>query len=490
MKNSIGMKLFIGITCFALIIIALSWTLNTQYLEGYYIEKKMDSLLQYGIEIQSAYENNIYDMEDALRNIESIMGGDITIFDEMGDIIYTSSFMQGKGGKGLGRGNSRGLSVLTNTDFEKVLKGETILESYIHPRFNTLSLVLASPLSGGHILVLESPVASIKESVEIAKDFYIYIGVIALIIGTIIAFIFSSIFTKPIIRLNNVAKSMAKLDFSKKYSVNGNDEISQLGKTINFLSDKLDSTVTELNMANEKLREDIEKERKLEKLRKEFVSSVSHELKTPIALIQGYGEGLKDAVIEDEESKSFYCEVIVDEARKMDKLVKDLLSLSQLESGHHQIHRENFSIYELIQNILKKYSPILNEKNINLKVYSDDKKMKVYADITRIEQVLVNFINNAINHVDDKKSIHINIKDYIEKVKIEITNSGKTIPANQIHKIWDSFYKVDKARTREYGGTGLGLSIVKGILNLHNSNFGVFNIDDGVKFWFELDKDV
>lgn len=490
MKNSIGMKLFVGITCFALIIVSLSWILNTQYLEGYYIEKKKDSLLQYGKEIQSAYENNIADIQDDLEQIENILNGDITIFDEIGDIVYSSSFMQGKGGKGFGRGNNRGLSLLSNANLEKVLNGDTILDGYIHPRFNTFSLILASPLNGGHILILESQVASIKESVEIATDFYIYIGLISLIIGTIIAFIFSRIFTKPIIKLNNVAKSMAQLDFSKKYTIKGNDEIDQLGKTINFLSHKLDSSIAELNMANEKLREDIEKERKLEKLRKEFVSSVSHELKTPIALIQGYGEGLKDAVIEDHDSKNFYCDVIVDEAKKMDKLVKDLLSLSQLESGHYQIHRENINIYALIQSILKKYSPTLNEKNINLNLNSDDKEMIVSADITRIDQVLVNFINNAINHVDDKKVVTINIKDYIEKVKIEVVNSGKPIPADHIHKIWDSFYKVDKARTREYGGTGLGLSIVKGILKLHNSNFGVFNMNDGVKFWFELDKGV
>lgn len=490
MKNSIGIKLFIGITCFALIIIGLSWILNTNYLEGYYLEKKKDNIVRYGKEIQSNYNDDyIYDNDNRLNNIENMIGGDITIVDESGDAIYSSSLMQFRGGgRGKGRGSSWGLSLISDEGLQMVLDGEIVLESYTYPRFNTVSLVLASPLKGGHILIMESPLASIKESVEIAQDFHIYIGIISLLIATIIAFIFSRIFTKPIIRLNNVAKSMAYLDFTKKYIVSGNDEINQLGKTINFLSDKLDASISELNRANERLKEDIEKERGLERLRKEFVSSVSHELKTPIALIQGYGEGLKDAVIEDEDSKNFYCDVIVDEAKKMDKLVKDLLSLSALESGHYQLQRENFNIYNLIEGIINKYNPIFEDKGIDLKFDSDDKRMKVFADPIRIEQVLVNFINNAINHVNEEKTIKVSIIDYIERVKVTVTNTGKPISEDEINKIWDSFYKVDKSRSREYGGTGLGLSIVKGILKLHNSNFGVQNVDGGVKFWFEIDK--
>lgn len=486
MKNSIGKKLFIGIAFFALIIVSLSWLLNTKYLEDFYLEKKKDSLFEHAGNIKQIYEGDINSIDEKLGNIENTIGGSITIADKNGNEIYSSVFTSGRGRKG--RGSLRGINLLTNKGIRKVLNGETVLESYIHPRFNTMSLLLASPLADGHILVMEAPVSSIKESVEIAQSFHIYIGIISLLIGTILAFIFSKIFTRPIVELNNVAKSMAKLDFSKKYIVKNNDEIDQLGKTINYLSDKLDTSITELNMANKKLQDDIEKERKLEKLRKEFVSSVSHELKTPIALIQGYGEGLKDSVIEDDESKDFYCDVIIDEANKMDKLVKDLLNLSQLESGYYKLQKECFNIYALIKNIINKFDPILDEKSINLKINSDDKELKTYADFSRIEQVLVNFINNAINHVDNKRIININIRDHVERVKIEIINTGEAISDNEIDKIWDSFYKVDKSRTREYGGTGLGLSIVKGILKLHDSNFGVVNVDGGVKFWFEMDK--
>ncbi|SHJ59358.1 sensor histidine kinase [Paramaledivibacter caminithermalis] len=486
MKNSIGIKLFIGITLFSIIIVSFSWVLNTKFLEDYYFKKKQENLFKYAEAIQTMYSNNVNDIDFTLKSIEDSIGGNITILNENGIEIYGSMFMSHRGGKG--KGNPKAMSLLTKKGLNKVLSGETILEYYIHPRFNTMSLVLAAPLINGNILIMESPVSSIKESVEVAKDFHIYIGIISLLAGTFLAFIFSKIFTKPIIELNKVAKSMAKLDFSKKYRVKNDDEINQLGKTINYLSDKLDTSISELNRANKRLMDDIEKERELEKSRKEFVSNVSHELKTPISLIQGYAEGLRDSVIEDEESKNFYCDVIIDEAKKMDKLVKDLLNLSQLEAGYYQLQKESFNIYKLSQKIIDKYLPILKERNITLQINCDNKKLKVYADIIRIEQVIVNLINNAINHVDDKKTIKINIRDYIEKVKIEIINTGKAIPEEEMDKIWDSFYKIDKSRARKYGGTGLGLSIVKSILNLHNNSFGVSNIDDEVMFWFEMDK--
>ncbi|QIB27772.1 sensor histidine kinase [Caloranaerobacter azorensis] len=222
-------------------------------------------------------------------------------------------------------------------------------------------------------------------------------------------------------------------------------------------------------------------------MRKEFISNVSHELKTPIALIKGYAEGLKDNVIDDIESKNFYCEVIMDEAEKMSKLVKDLLDLSQLESGHYSLNKEKFNICNLVDKILNKYSPIFKEKNINVSIKKDDDKMYVNGDRVRLEQVLVNLINNALNHIGAERVLEVTIRRLSNNAIISIYNSGSFIPEDEIDRIWESFYKVDKSRARKYGGTGLGLSIVKNILKLHNSNYGVRNVKNGVEFWFELE---
>lgn len=485
MRKSIGVKLFIGITCFALIIVGLSWILNTEYMEKYYVDKKKENLIKYAQEIRITYKEDKENLYDNIARIENRIGGNIIIVTVDEKEQYNQSFGH-RGKNGFGK---MGQSVpLTKDSLYRVLTGERVLEIFQQPKWKVNILVHAVLLEDNNILVLQTSIASIQESVKIAKDFYIYIGIISLIIGTIIAFLFSRRFTKPIIELNSVAKGMAKLDFSKKYKIQSKDEIGELGETINYLSDQLDITISELNEANKKLREDIEKEREIDRMRKEFISNVSHELKTPIALIQGYAEGLNDNVAEDIESRNFYCEVIMDEAYKMGKLVKDLLTLSQIESGNKKLQIEIFDIGSLSEKVYNKYIPIFKDKNIDAILEKSGKIFEVKGDLSKIEQVLVNFINNAINHIDGSRKINIRIKEYDEKIRVGVYNTGKNIPKEEIERIWDSFYKIDKARSREYGGTGLGLSIVKGILKLHNTLSGVLNRDEGVEFWFELRK--
>ncbi|QXM06848.1 sensor histidine kinase [Crassaminicella indica] len=483
MKNSIRIKLFMALIFFTFMIVGLSWTLNTKYLEKYYLEKKEETLIKYGKEIKNMVKDNVEDINSELGRIENTLGGNIIIFSADGSTLYYSSFH--RGGNGFGKMGIRML--LSSRGIEEVLAGNKVLETFVHPKFKMKFLVHAVPLEGNKILILETSVGAIKESVEIAKDFYVYIGMIALVLGTILAHWFSKRFTKPIVELNRVAKYMAKLDFSKKYNVKGKDEIAQLGETMNYLSDRLDHTISELNRANKKLQEDIERERKIDLMRKEFISSVSHELKTPIALIQGYAEGLKENVA-DEQSKDFYCEVIIDEAEKMGKMVKDLLELSKMESGNITIDMETFDIYELVEKVYNKYKPIFEEENIHGILEKCDEDLKVIGESSKIEQVLINFINNGINHIGGERNIKLSIKGDNEKVRISVYNTGEHIPEKELQRIWDSFYKLDKARNREYGGTGLGLSIVRGILKLHNSDFGVLNRENGVEFWFELRK--
>ncbi|EOD00272.1 sensor histidine kinase [Caldisalinibacter kiritimatiensis] len=490
MKKSISIKLFVGMIIFTLITVGLVWILNTQFLDDFYLNRKKKSLIEYGNNIKSLYEGDIDSISLELERIENLTSGNITIVTGEGEIKYAT--ILGHRSQGMGKGNGMwSFYIETFNDNEKLqalINGEAILNIYNHPRFSTKILLLSVLLKNNEILFIESPIQSIEEGVEITKDFYVYIGFISLVVAIIIAYIFSKIITKPIIKLNNVAKKMATLDFSYKYQGKTDDEIGELGQTINYLSNKLDITIRDLNKANEQLKKDIERERALEKMRKQFVSSVSHELKTPISLIQGYAEGLKDSVANDEESRKFYCDVIIDESEKMGKLVKDLLDLSQLESGSFKLEIVKFDIKELIEEVVSKYNPIFSQKNIKLKLDIDDDIQLVYGDKIRIEQVLVNFITNAINHIKGDNVVKITVKKEQNKVKVNIFNSGEHIPESEIEKIWDRFYKVDKARTRKYGGTGLGLSIVKRILKLHDSKFGVDNVDRGVEFWFYLNQ--
>jgi signal transduction histidine kinase len=221
-------------------------------------------------------------------------------------------------------------------------------------------------------------------------------------------------------------------------------------------------------------------------MRKEFLSNVTHELKTPIALIQGYAEGLKDNISEDAESREFYCDVIMDEASKMNKMVKKLLTLNQLEFGNDMVEIERFDIVALIRSVLENSDILLKQKEIRVQ-FDHAETVDVWADEYMMEEVVTNYLTNAIHHAENEKVIDIRVLREGDRVRVSVFNTGAPIPQEDIEKIWIKFYKVDKARTREYGGNGIGLSIVKAIMESHNKPYGVINHSNGVEFWFELD---
>lgn len=327
---------------------------------------------------------------------------------------------------------------------------------------------------------------SIKTSAAISSRFLLYIGLIGIILGSIAILFVSDQFTKPIKQMAGIADKMAQLDFDAKIHINTKDELELLGNSMNTLSETLESTIADLKSANLELQKDIEKKEQIDEMRKEFLSHVSHELKTPIALIQGYAEGLSENILDDEESKEFYCEVIADEARKMNIMVQKLLTLNQIESGNTQIELQRFDICQLIRNKIQS-SHILIQKNNNTVEFDEEGPVCVWADEFMIEEVFSNYFTNAIHYVKPGGLIRIWIEHRDTDVRIHVYNEGKQIPEEELEKLWIKFYKVDKARTREYGGSGIGLSIVAASMNAHGKDFGVTNEENGVDFYFDLD---
>jgi two-component system, OmpR family, sensor histidine kinase VanS len=330
------------------------------------------------------------------------------------------------------------------------------------------------------------PMAEISESAAVSNRFTAIVALITIFITGLWTLYVSDKFTRPIKQINITTKKMAELDFSQTLDITSEDEIGQLSQSINHLSHKLKVTIGELNKKNQQLEQDIDKGKRIDTMRREFVSNVSHELKTPIFLIQGYAEGLKNNIVTDEEKRSFYCDVIMEEAEKMDAIVKDLLNLSQIESGNMDLNKYDFDIEQLIEDVTKKLEPIFKEKDISIGTEIALNSL-VNGDPIRIEQVIVNYMNNAINHVDSNKKIKVTAEEKNSKVRVSIFNTGQHIPEELLERIWISFYKIDKARTRSYGGTGLGLAIVKAIQQAHCNEYGVMNIEDGVLFWFDID---
>ena len=270
-----------------------------------------------------------------------------------------------------------------------------------------------------------------------------------------------------------------------KYTSGGSNEIGQLGEHFNRMSENLEKAYSELLTANNELQQDIQKKQKIDDMRKEFLSNVSHELKTPIALIQGYAEGLAECINDDAESRDFYCEVIMDEASKMNTMVQKLLTLNQLEFGNDKIVMERFDLAMLLKNKIQSISILAQQKEAEISYRGRD-CVYAWGDEFKIEEVITNYLSNALNHVSGAKKIEVRVEQDGEQVRVSVFNTGEQIPEADIGQIWDKFYKVDKARTREYGGSGVGLSIVKAIMESLNQKYGVENRPDGVEFWFTL----
>ncbi len=505
MKRSIRIKLFCGIFGLVIFFVVMSWILNTGYLKKFYIARKEYKLVNNYQKIDGIYDGDPEQISLELEKIARNSGMAIRIFSKELEEKYNSFPKITE--KSRAQDFSPPPERPVTKKFRKPLVNRHLIlikskladlneRSYKtgiikEDRLNSVFLYLVVRLNNQDYLWLETPIFEIEESAAIANRFSLLTGILVLIVGSIAAYFYSKKFTGPILELNGIARRIAKLDFSRKYNVGVNseaeDEIGELGKSINFLSEELGKSIQELREANLKLAEDIEQKQRIDKMRKEFVSNVSHELKTPLALIQGYAEGLKANVMESEADKDFYCNVIMDEVIRMNKLVRDLLELSQIESGSFQLEPEEFELKELVELALEKYKLRFKEEGVQIEFEGSDAVL-VKADYSHIERVFFNYLNNALHHVDERKNIKISIIGSTEKAKVSVFNYGKQIDEEDLDQIWLSFYKADKARTRSYAGTGLGLSIVRAIMEQHHNQYGVLNHEDGVEFWFELDR--
>ncbi len=357
----------------------------------------------------------------------------------------------------------------------------------VHDRFAGMEYVECwGQFDNGYYFLIRSPLESIKESASISNNFYFAVGAVIVILSGLVILVVTSRITRPISELTKLSERMSDLDFDARYQSRAGNEIDVLGDNFNKMSRKLESTISELKSANNKLQKDIEDKIKIDEMRKEFLDNVSHELKTPIALIQGYAEGLNENISDDPESRAFYCEVIMDEASKMNKLVKNLLTLNQLESGNDAPVMERFDIVSLIRGVLGSMHIIIEQKEADV-IFEETEPVYVWADEFKIEEVVTNYTSNALNHLDGERKVEIKVLRENDCVKVTVFNTGTPIPEEDLPNLWNKFYKVDKARTREYGGSGIGLSIVKAIMEGMNQKYGVHNYDNGIEFWFTLD---
>lgn len=487
--KSIRNKLFASLCVIVLLIITFLIILNNFVLGKFYLYNKKKNL-----KVAYSSINELYNDESSEETINAELDRisikndfDILIKDEYNDSVYISN-----------KDFFSGLLQMNIMTARSSLNQKSILEKNEKYQISEIKdnntnikyIIFISKLDNGYKIYIRMPMASIEESVKISNKFLYIIAIFVIIFGGIVLSIVSTRFSEPIEELEDIAKKMANLDFSQKYKISqANDEFDNLGKSINKMSDKLESTIKQLKSTNIELEKDIEEKSQIDEMRKSFISDVSHELKTPIALIQGYSEGLIENVNSDDESRKFYAEVILDEATKMDKLVKQLLELMKLEYGKNKFNNANFNIVELEKEIIRKSEVMIQKENI--KVELDEKNaIEVYADEFYIDQVLTNYLTNAIkycNEINKEKKIKITNYVYNGKVRISVFNSSTGLSDEEIVRIWNRFYKIDESRNRDNGGTGIGLSLVKAIMNNYGNEFGAKNVAGGIEFYFELD---
>lgn len=488
--KSVRVKLFMTLSLVILLIIIFLILVNNFVLGRFYLYSKRQTLKSVYRTVNDYYNNDKSEnFEEKLEQIAIQNNFDILIRNNENVNIYTSNkdFYStfGQMNEMTSRFNIGVGELIEQSD-------NFVIKKIKDSKNGITYILLSSTLDNGYLLYIRIPISSIQESVKISNNFLYLMAGFAILIAAVIVSYVSRKFTDPILELNDIAKKMSNLDFSHKYRIKDvDDEINNLGRSINVMSDKLERTINQLRNSNIELEKDIEEKSKIDEMRKSFISDVSHELKTPIALIQGYSEGLLENVNTDEESRKFYAEVILDETNKMDKLVKQLLELMKLEYGKRQFNDKKFNIVEVEKEVVRKSKVMLEEKKVKIE-FNLSEEINVFADDFYIEQVISNYITNAIKHVkeiDGKKVIRIVNEVNIEKnkVRVKIFNTGENIAEEHINRIWNRFYKVDESRNRTDGGTGIGLSFVKAIMNNYGNRYGVTNKEDGVEFYFDLD---
>ncbi len=485
MKHSIKKQFaftFIGLMAGTL---AVCWLINSTFLAGYYQRKRENAVKETYHILNAAAGNDTLGEEAFSIELEKISGR----YNIMGVVQETDGLIMETFGNDMVMLQRLLWERLYAPVQDTSLLEETedyVIQLIVDPKTRTEYMEMVGRLDGGQVFYMRTPMENIRESVAIANRFLFYVGIGGILVSGVVIWMVSRKVAEPILELADISERMTRLDFEAKYKGKSKTEIALLGENINRLSAALEETIRELKTANNELQKDLEKRNRADEMRKEFLSNVSHELKTPLALIQGYAEGLKEGISEDEESRGYYCDVIVDEAGRMNSLVKSLLTLNELEFGSGVVDMERFDLAALLGGYIQSARILAKQKGITVRM-EESPPVFVWGDEFKVEEVIMNYFSNAVHYCEGEKIIDIRLEQKEQKARVTIFNTGSPIPEESIGRIWEKFYKADKARTREYGGSGVGLSIVKAIMDAFHQPYGVQNYDNGVAFWFELE---
>lgn len=468
---SVRIKLFLTISLVILGIITFLILVNNFVFGQFYLYSKRQVLKSVYTTVNDYYNNcEEGDLSSELEQIAIKNNFDILIRNNQNINVFTSSkdFFST-----LGQMNEMTSKLHTGSS-EVIEKSNNYRIIKIKDTQNGVTYVLLSAkLDNNYLLYIRIPINSIQESVKISNNFLYLMAGFAILIAAVIVSYVSRKFTEPILELNAIAKKMSNLDFSHKYRItDADDEINNLGKSINTMSDKLEKTIKQLRNTNIELEKDIEEKSKIDEMRKSFISDVSHELKTPITSIIGYADTLQDGDYDKETTQKFLS-VISSEGRRMASLVSDLLTLSRYDTNRIKREISEFDLGELAKKCEEKLQIEISKKRQNVECYVTADVPPISADKSGIERVILNVLSNAIKYTGEEGSIKIYVGFVYNDAYIKIIDNGIGIPKEDLNRIFERFYRVDKARSREMGGTGLGLSIAKEIIEQNKGSIDI-----------------
>lgn len=499
--RSIRSKFFFALSAAALVFIGVLLALNLFFFEDYYRFMRRSELRDAYESIRSRYDGSAEEIAAVLDRYESQTAIRLAIVRHDGTVLYASFFSPDDDAP------QDPFALPYLSVFDQQRRGYAVLQAIAHDlrwaalvrpgyQFMNVSLrdddqylCLAGALdeNARTCLFAYMPYAYIQQNSMLNLLFLLIAGGCALLICLVFAYLVSRQFTRPLIEMAGLADRMSELDFSTKYTGFGRHEdaeVAQLGQSLNRLSTYLEQAIGELQRSNAQLAQEILEKERIDDMRREFIANVSHELKTPIALIQGYAEGLTAGVADDPEDRKFYCDTIADEASHMNKLVMQLLSLSRLERGAEQTFCEEVDLHALCAAAVRKTAVLCESRGLTVD-YADT-QLTIRTDGDLLEQVLMNYLSNAIRYTADGGHIAIAAARADGRIRLTVFNEGNGLPEAELPRIWEKFYRTDRARTRAAGGTGIGLSLVRAIADALHGQCGAENAPGGIVFWFAL----
>ncbi len=481
-KLSLKIKLISAFLLFTAVMLVVLWVFQTVFLDDFYKFIKKNQMEKTADYICRHIEDE--DIEEYLKSLKERSSMVAGVYDTSEDFfrrVYSSTYH-----------TEFGIDIMPHeiyTCYEKAKQsgdkvifesGGSVAESAFpgiwpspsrieRPEFDNeanthLTCAVIMNLKSGeeYMLILRTPITPVTSTVETLKIQLIIVSLLLGVTGVVFAVVVSLRISRPLAKTNKGAKELARQNYNVSFEQDGYKEIRELNETLSFAASELS---------------------KVDSLRRELISNISHDLRTPLTMIGGYAEVMRDIPGENTPEN---VQVIIDETQRLSQLVSDLLDLSRLESGNAPVCMEAFSITDSIRGMFTRYSKLVAKDNYNLQ-FDFDCNVTVVGDEVRLSQVVYNLINNAINYSGEDKTVVVSQTVSEDKVRIEVTDHGEGIAAEDLRNIWDRYYRVDKEHRSAVIGTGLGLSIAKNVLLLHNARFGVRSTKgNGSTFWFEL----